>query len=49
MYTNLLTVNGSIGQPKFWRYWLLCNLANALTVAMLVITAVLAFRWAWGA
>lgn len=46
MSFNLLTVSGSIGQKKFWRYWFLCGVANAITVGALVAAAVLAYGWA---
>lgn len=44
MSANLITVTGTVGQRKFWRYWLVANLANAATVFALAAAALLAYR-----
>lgn len=41
---NLMEVNGSIGQNKFWRYWLLCSVANGVAVGLLAAGGLIAYR-----
>ncbi len=41
---NFVEVTGNTASTGYWRYWLLSNIANALTVFVLVGSALLAWK-----